>query len=221
MPAASRRASTPSADGPGWLPRREGENLSGRLLGLEDIADLRAYERERASFRAEVVALKALRRVPIGPKVTVVFENRTTMRYQIQEMARAEKMLSDEQIQAELDIYNPLIPGPGELSLTLFIELTTEAELRHWLPRLVGIERSVELRLNGGEVVGALVDESHEAQLTREEVTAAVHYVRIALDERQRQSFLAGPARIAVAHPAYSYESELSDETRRSLASDW
>lgn len=197
--------------------------MSGPLT-LSDIADLRAYEREREAFRSEVMALKKLRRVPIGPRVTVVFENRTTMRYQVQEMARAERMSTDGQIQAELDIYNPLIPGPGELSLTLFIELTSDEELREWLPKLVGIERSVELRLGppeAREVVRAAVEEGHDSQLTREEVTAAVHYVQLSLEPRQRERFLAGPAAIAIAHPAYSFESELGEETRASLAADW
>lgn len=195
--------------------------MSGAPLTLADIVDLRAYEREREDFRAEVTALKRLRRIPVGPKVTVVFENRTTMRFQVQEMARAERMLTDEQIQTELDIYNPLIPAPGELSLTLFIELTTDDELREWLPKLVGIERSLELRFGSGEVVRAVVEESHETQLTREEVTAAVHYVRFALDPAQQEAFAAGPVRLAVDHPAYSYETELSDETRSSLLGDW
>lgn len=198
--------------------------MSGEPLTLEDISDLREYEREREQFRAQVISLKRLRRVPIGPRVTVVFENRTTMRFQVQEMARAERMMSDEQIAEELEIYNPLIPGPGELSFTLFVELTTEEDLRKWLPRLVGIERSVELRLGEGasaEVVRAEVDSAHSAQLTREEVTAAVHYVRVLLDAQQQERFLTGPVVIAVNHPEYQYESELSDATRESLASDW
>jgi hypothetical protein len=141
-----------------------------RPLSLDDIVDQRAYERERESFRAEVIALKRLRRVAIGPVVTVVFENRTTMRLQVQEMARAERMATDEQILHELEIYNPLIPAPGELSMTLFVELTNDADLRAWLPKLVGIERDVVLVLGEGagtETVTALVDPAHEARLTR------------------------------------------------------
>lgn len=196
--------------------------MSRGPLTLTDIVDLRAYEREREQFRAEVSALKKLRRVSIGPKVTVVFENWTTMRFQVQEMARAERMLSDEQIQEELEIYNPLIPKAGELSLTLFIELTSDAELREWLPKLVGIERSLELHI-GQEprVVRAVVDEAHESQLTREEVTAAVHYVRFVLGAEEQKEFAAGPASIVVAHPAYHHETELSPETRASLVADW
>lgn len=192
------------------------------LLSLADISDLREYERERDAFRASVIELKRLRRVALGPIVTAVFENRTTMLFQIQEMARAEKMLSDEQIQAELDVYNPLIPAPGELSLTLFLELTTEEELREWLPKLVGIERSLVLLLGeGAEPVAALVDPAHERQLTREEVTASVHYVRFALDRRRREQFMTGPVALAVDHPHYRHQAPLAEETRRSLAADW
>jgi Protein of unknown function (DUF3501) len=192
-------------------------------LRLSDILDLRAYEREREAFRAGVIALKRARRVAIGPIVTVVFENRSTLRFQIQEMARAENMTTDAQIEGELAIYNELIPARGELSLTLFIELTSEEELRRWLPALVGIERAVLLRLGGpeGEVLRAEVDPSHAAQLTREEVTAAVHYVRFAIPPGSRERFLAGPASIGIDLPAYQHETELEDATRQSLGRDW
>jgi hypothetical protein len=195
-------------------------------LRLADISDARAYEREREAFREEVIELKRLRRVAIGPLVTVVFENRTTMRFQVQEMARAEKMTSDAQIQAELDVYNALIPARGELSMTLFVELTSTEQLREWLPKLVGIERTIGLRLGSEEdpevtTVKALVDPAHEAQLTRDEVTASVHYAKIALDRRQQERFVAGPAAIGLEHPAYTHWTELSAETLASIASDW
>ncbi len=192
-------------------------------LELSDIADLRAYERRREEFRRDVIALKKLRRLAIGPIVTVVFENRTTMLFQIQEMVRAEKLVSDNQVQGELDVYNPLIPGPGELSLTLFVELRDDAQLREWLPKLVGIERAVELRTGQDPVrtVAARVDTEHAAQLTREELTASVHYVRFVLDEDERAALRKGPASLAVNHPAYSYETELSPELRASLVADW
>jgi hypothetical protein len=198
--------------------------LAGVPLTLAEISDLRAYERERESFRREVIELKRRRRVSVGPIVTAVFENRTTMRFQVQEMARAERMLSDEQIQAELDVYNPLIPGPGELSLTVFLELTTEEQLRRWLPELVGVERAIELRIGEGAssvVVRAEVEEAHEAQLTREETTASVHYVHFVLSPSLWQPFRAGPAVLAVAHPSYRHEALLPEETRLSLVSDW
>lgn len=195
-----------------------------RPLGLDDITDQRAYEREREARRAEIIELKRLRRVAIGPIVSAVFENRATMRHQIQEMARAEKLTTDEQILAELAVYNPLVPGPGELSMTLFIELTEESALRKWLPELLGIERSVELVLGppcSQLRLGAAVEPSHGAQLTRETTTAAVHYVKIFLDGDARRRFAAEPARIAIVHPSYRHETVLSMEQKASLIDDW
>ena len=195
-----------------------------RLLGLDDIVDQRAYEREREAFRAEVIALKRLRRIAIGPIVTVVFENRTTVRFQVQEMARAERLVTDDEILHELAIYNPLIPAPGELSMTLFVELTSEAQLREWLPKLIGIERDVVLRIGEGderETVRAEVDAAHEAQLTRDTTTASVHYVRLRLTDEQRRSFVSRHVEIAVEHPNYRHHAELPVKTKVSLAEDW
>jgi Protein of unknown function (DUF3501) len=193
-------------------------------LTLADISDQRAYEREREAFRATVIALKAVRRIPIGPIVTVVAENATTIRFQIQEMARAEKIVSDAGIETELAIYNPLIPEPGEISFTLFLELTSPDALREWLPRLVGIERSLAVVVGTGDdatVVRAEVDEVHAEQLTRDDITASVHYVRIRLDDLTRARFAAGPASMRIDHPAYQYERELTDTARASIVADW
>ena len=121
-------------------------------LTVDDVLDLRAYERVREGYRAKVIARKRLRRVGLGPIMTLVFECLDTVRFQVQEMARVEKIISDEAIQLELDIYNRLLPAVGELSATLFIELTSEAELREWLPRLVGMERAIGVSV-GGQVV--------------------------------------------------------------------
>jgi Protein of unknown function (DUF3501) len=151
-------------------------------------------------------------------------------------MARAEKMVSDEQIQKELDVYNALIPEPGELSATLFIELTGEEALRDWLPRLVGIERAVLLRLPGEDpgaesagivdgltgqhVVRARPDAAHDEALTRPDITASVHYIRFALDPVEVERFAAGPVTLGVDHPAYRAETVLPDEVRAELLTD-
>lgn len=194
---------------------------SGRRLTLDDIADLRAYERERAEFRARIIELKRRRRVGVGPFVTFVFENRDTIRFQIQEMARVEKLSTDAAIQTELDIYNPLIPDPGHLSATLFIELTSEQLLREWLPRLVGIERSVLIETDNGLSVRATVDAAHDRQLTRSDVTASVHYVGWALEPAEVDAFArAGEVRVRVDHPAYAHAAVLAPETVAELLSD-
>ena len=194
--------------------------MSERRLTLHDIADLRAYEREREDFRNHVIDLKKRRRIHVGPHLTLLFENRDTIRFQIQEMARAEKILTDEGIETELRVYNPLIPEPGSLSATLFIELVTDAELREWLPKLVGIERSVVLRLADGSEVRCAPDAEHEAQLTREEITASVHYVGWRFSPDEVAAFSAGPVSLVIDHPEYRFETELTDANREELASD-
>jgi hypothetical protein len=196
---------------------------AGQLkLTIADIVDLRAYEREREAFRDRIIALKKVRRVSVGPLVTLLFENRDTIRFQIQEMARAERMLRDDQIQGELDVYNALIPEPGQLSATLFVELTNEDQLREWLPKLVGIERSLEMLIGERDplVVRSVPEEGHEAQLTRDEITASVHYVRFELTADQVERFAHEPVVLAVNHPAYAEGARLSEETRESLVAD-
>jgi hypothetical protein len=200
--------------------------LMTRKLTIDDNADLRAYERERDEFRDRIIALKKVRRVPVGPIITVMFENRETMRFQIQEMARAEKILSDEAIQHEVDTYNALIPDPGQLSATLFLELTSKMQLIEWLPKLVGVERSVELVLGSGDdavVVPCIPEEAHEEQLTRPDVTASVHYLRFELSPAEVEAFGradAGSVQLRVNHPQYDEATTLSAETVASLLED-
>lgn len=192
-------------------------------LVLEDIADLRAYERERAEFRQAVIALKKRRRISVGPHITFLFENRDTIRFQIQEMARAEKILSDEGIQTELDIYNPLIPEAGALAATMFIELTSDDALREWLPKLVGIETRAVLRIGQGDHavdVRCTVDPDHEKGLTRDEITAAVHYIHFSLTPEQVDAFGVGPVSLVVDHPNYLHETALDADNVAELGSD-
>jgi Protein of unknown function (DUF3501) len=190
-----------------------------RKLTHADIKDLREYERERDDFRSEIIAMKKRRRVPLGDIMTMVFENAATMRFQIQEMARAERMLRDEQIAHELETYNELIPDAGELSATLFIEIDDDAALRYWLPKLTRIQDSIAIDV-GGELVPAV--ETNAERLTREdEITSAVHYLRLSFSEAQRALFAAGPVAILVEHPEYQARVELSDEQRDELAGDF
>jgi hypothetical protein len=194
-----------------------------RKLTLEDIADFREYERERVAFRAEVIELKRKRRIGVGPFITFVFENRQTIRFQIQEMARVERLYSDEQIETELGIYNPLVPEPGHLAATMFIELTSEPLLREWLPKLARVERSAFLRIGDGEGavrVPLVLDADHESQLTREHTTSAVHYVHASLEPGQIEAFAAGPVALVIDHPEYDHETVLSEETVTELLTD-
>jgi hypothetical protein len=191
-------------------------------LTLGDVLDLRAYERVRDEYRGRVIALKRRRRVALGPVMTLVFESFDTVRFQVQEMARAEKILSDEAIRGELDIYNRLLPSLGELSATLFIELTSEAALREWLPRLVGIERALGFDVGDGVgVVPSVPEAAHEAALVREAVTPAVHYVRFRFTPSQVEAFATAPELALVAtHPEYEARNVLAEDVRAELLGD-
>ncbi|MDO8364522.1 MAG: DUF3501 family protein [Actinomycetota bacterium] len=194
-------------------------SLSSRKLTLADIADARAYEREREAFRAHVIELKHRRRVSLGTVVTLLFENRDTMRFQIQEMARVERIFTDEGIQEELDVYNPMVPEPGQLCATMFIELTSDEQMREWLTKLVGIEQRVLFRMPDGSEVRCVVDPQHASQLTRDHVTAAVHYVTFEFTPQQVAAFGEGMV-LAIDHPAYLEAVELSPATVAELRAD-
>jgi hypothetical protein len=190
-----------------------------RNLTIANIDDMRAYERVRPAFRAQMIELRGRRRVAVGPMVSLAFENRDTVRFQIQEVARAEGITTDSGIQDELDAYNPLIPEAGQLCATLFIELTSDEAIREWLPKLVGIERSVVLRLPDGTEVRCAVDAQHAAHLTREDVTAAVHFIIFEPTPDQGAAFGPGTV-VAIDHPHYMEETELPGTTLSELSDD-
>ena len=190
-----------------------------RKLTIADIDDIRAYERVRDTVRTEMIKLRNLRRVSVGTMVSLAFENRETIRFQIQEMARVERITTGEGIQAELDAYNTLVPEPGQLCATLFIELTSDAAVREWLPKLVGIEKSVLLRFPNGDQARGGVDAQHAAQLTRTDVTAAVH--SITFDLTSDQCGVLGPGTVvSIDHPCYREETELNATTVSELFTD-
>ena len=176
---------------------------TSRKLQLTDILDLRAYERVRDERREQIIELKRRRRVQLGTVVTLMFENRATMQSQIHEMMRAEKVVRDEQVLEELHAYNPLIPEAGQLSATLFIELTTPEQMLEWLPKLVNIESSIVFKLSDGSTVTAITEEGHAETLTRDNVTAAVHYIRFEFTPQQVEAFATGDVEILCVHPAY------------------
>lgn len=191
-----------------------------RKLTNADIKDLREYERERDAFRAEIIAIKKRRRIALGDIMSLVFENAATMRFQIQEMARAERMLRDEQIAHEIETYNALLPEDGELSGTLFIEIDDEEALRYWLPRLVRIQEYVEFVVGKDEVPAR---EEDVERLTREDdITTTVHYLKFGpFTADQQQAFAEGLVRIVVHHPAYDADVALTDEQRDEIAGDF
>ena len=193
---------------------------SNRKLVLSDILEQRAYERIRETRRAEVIELKRRRRIALGTIVTVMFENRATMQSQIQEMLRVERVVSDEGVLEELKAYNPLIPEAGQLCATVFIELVTDDQMREWLTKLVDIEKSIVIKLANGEVVKSIVDEAHAEQLTRETVTAAVHYIRFEFTPQQVEEFAKGDVQIVSTLSNYLEVVRLADFTVAELLTD-
>ena len=189
-------------------------------LKLDDILDTRAYERVRDEFRSRVMAVKRRRRVHVGTLVTLMFENRDTMHLQIQEMIRVEHINTDEGVMDELRAYNPLIPEAGQLCATMFIELTSDDQLREWLPKLAGIERAVEIHLADGGVIRGHLDAQHEAALSREDVTAAVHYLYFDFTPAQVETFASGGAKVVINLPTYREEQDLHTSTVAELLGD-
>ena len=189
-------------------------------LTLDDVLDLRAYERVREDYRSRVIARKRDRRVSLGPIMTLIFECVDTVRFQVQEMARAEKIMSDEATQVELDIYNRLLPGERELSATLLIELTSDHDLREWLPRLLGIERRIGISMDG-DVVASVPEAQHAAALTRDTITPAVHYLRFGFTEAQVGEFRdAAEITLVATHPDYEAQTVLRPSVRAELLGD-
>jgi len=189
-----------------------------RKFTLDDIKDLREYERERDEFRRHIVEMKKRRRVQLGDLLTITFENTDTMRFQIQEMARIERMLTDEQIRNEVDTYNQLIPDANELSGTLFVEIDDKERLYEWLPKLVGIQRVVSIWLHDGSSVPSTPED--EERLTREATTSTVHYLKFRFAPEQVEAFAAGPVRIVVDHSNYDAVVELTEAQRSELVED-
>ncbi|OFZ68655.1 MAG: hypothetical protein A2V79_09695 [Betaproteobacteria bacterium RBG_16_56_24] len=148
-------------------------------LTQDSLVTLETYARARNTFRAEVMAHKKSRRVALGDNVTLIFEDEKTVRYQVQEMLRAEKIFDEAGIQNELDAYNPLIPDGSNWKVTMMIEYEDVAERRRMLTRLVGIENRVWVKIAGFERVFAVADEDLERATGQK--TSAVHFLRIEL----------------------------------------
>lgn len=193
---------------------------TSRKLTLTDIADQRAYERERPEFRARMIGVKRLRRVALGDIMTIMFENRDTMRLQIQEMVRVEKVLTDEGVLEELKAYNPMIPESGQVCATLFLELTSEEQVHEWLTKLAGLENSISIELADGSRVAGEIDALHAAGLTRSDVTASVHYLTFNFTPGQIELFESAPASVLCDLANFPVATELSEATKAELLTD-
>jgi hypothetical protein len=189
------------------------------VISKESLLPLEAYARQRDEFRARVMEHKKLRTVHLGEHVTLQFEDELTIRYQVQEMLRIERIFEDQGIQGELDAYNPLVPDGGNWKATLLIEYPDADERKRMLARLKGIETQVWIRVQGFDPVHPIADEDLERE--NEEKTSSVHFLRFELAAPMRDALRRGASlAIGVEHPGYRASVEVAPEVRAALIAD-
>ena len=187
-----------------------------KKLSPADIWPASVYEGARTDFRAKVIAHKRARRVEVGPFMTFIFEDRLTVKFQVQEILRAEKVTQPEHIAEEVAGFNTMLPDDGALSATLLISSASDAEAVERLSSLVGLRERVALWI-AGEEVRAVFDPDRE----NDHKVSAVQYLTFALSERARAAFLGGAgARLLVTHVNYEYGFDLSETVCNSLRND-
>ena len=190
-----------------------------KRLTPDELIPQEEYERQRDSYRQTIIALKQRRRITIGDKVTLVFENRETLRFQIQEMIRVERIVDPEKVQEELDVYNALLPASGELSATLLIELTDPDTMKQWLDLFMDLDHGQKVGLRaGGDVVYGEFEGGH----SHETKISAVHFVRFCPTSAMVQALADQSARVAltVHHGRYDAETEVPWSMRQEWLSD-
>lgn len=192
--------------------------LTGRIT-RDSLMTLEAYSRWRKEHKAEVIAHRKLRTVGLGDHITLNFESETSMRYQIQEMLRIEKIFEDEGIQQEIDAYAPLVPDGTNWKATMLIEYPDESERRRELARLIGVEDRMFVEVEGRERVYAIADEDLDRE--NAEKTSAVHFVRFEFTPPMIAAIKAGAGvKLGCDHRNYPAHTAIAPETLASLAGD-
>lgn len=188
-------------------------------LTAVDIMSTADYERHREAFRARIIALKQRRRISVGPLITLVFENRETLLFQVQEMVRVEQIVDPAKVQEELDVYNALLPAAGELSATLLIEITDDTRMKEWLDAFMGLDRGRTVAITaGGQQVFAEFEGGH----SHDTKISAVHFVRFKIQDSVRAALsdLRVPVTLSVHHGVYREESPVSGSMREEWLKD-
>lgn len=189
-------------------------------LKRSDLYSLETYAVERAAFRARVLAHKKRRKLHLGPHITLLFEDRLTIQYQIQEMLRIERIFEPDAIQEELDAYNPLIPSGQDLKATMLVEYPDMEERARELARLGGIEHRVYVEAAGHGRATTFADE--DMTRSADDKTSAVHFLRFAFEPAQIHALRGGAALIVGIDDArMPLRVEPGEETRRALLEDF
>jgi Protein of unknown function (DUF3501) len=185
----------------------------------DSLMTLEAYAKVRSEFRSNVMAHKKNRRVSLGEHIALMFEDEMTMRYQVQEMLRAERIFEEEGIQDELDTYNPLIPDGSNWKATMLIQYPVVEERQRALAELIGAEDRVWVQVEGCPRVYAIADEDLERE--NDDKTSSVHFLRFELDAAMKQALRsAAVIRMGIGHPRYQATVELPEAVRESLLRD-
>ena len=190
-----------------------------KTLNKESLMNIIEYEKVRHEYRKEIIDYKVNRRVALGPNVTMVFENEKTLSFQIQEIMRAERLVHDEQIQEEIEVYNSIMPPNGGLSATLFIEITDERKIKSVLNDFIGLTDGNNLYFEiGDEKVYAKFEEGRE----EEDKISSVHYVQFHFSENQKNHLgdFSQNTNIVINYNKYIYSVPVKDEMRKSLVND-
>jgi hypothetical protein len=190
-----------------------------KKIEFGEILNIYEYEKVREQKRREIIEIKKKRRLFVGDLVHLVFENRDTVWFQIQEMIRAERMVRDEEIQQEIDIYNELIPEKNQLSITMFIEIPDEQERKRLLPQLVGIHDHLWFHIGNKHSIRAVADEKSERDYQYGKA-AVVHFLKLNLTPEQVKDFAELPVRVEINHPNYKAMVEVSEEVKAELVKD-
>jgi hypothetical protein len=189
-----------------------------RKLTPEDVLPLDDYLRVRDEMRTRVRAERARRRVPVGDRVSLHFENRDTVLFQIEEMMRVENIRDADKVAEEVRVYNDLIAEDGELRATFFVEITDRGRIKDDIDSLIGLESEGLYLVVDGTRIPAEFEPGH----AREDRISAVHFVRFVLTAEQQRALGGGdaPVEVVIEHPGYAARATLSDDTRRALAED-
>ncbi|KGI77001.1 DUF3501 family protein [Oleiagrimonas soli] len=188
-------------------------------LTRDDLFTLETYAAKRSDFRARVIAHKKPRKVHLGEHLTLIFEDRLTIQYQIQEMLRVERIFEATGIEDELGAYNPLIPDGGNLKATMLIEYSDPEVRKRELAKLRNVEHDIALQVGDLPPVKAIADEDLER--SNEEKTSAVHFMRFELDEAMRAAWKDGaPVFLSCTHDHYPVRVQLDAEQHAALGAD-
>jgi hypothetical protein len=190
-----------------------------KKIEFGEILNIYEYEKVREQKRGEIIEIKKKRRLFVGDLVHLVFENRDTVWFQIQEMIRAERMVRDEEIQQEIDVYNELIPEKNQLSITMFIEIPDGEERKRLLPKLVGIHDHLWFHIGNKHSIRAVADERSERDYQYGKA-AMVHFLKLNLTPEQVKDFAELPVRVEVNHPNYKAMVEMPEEVKAELVKD-